>query len=376
VASAYCKPLINTEEMDRDDDGKVDEFQKTVENTEEIREKEHLSEGDMVLNAAQLALMEGTDRALDLSGDGSKTNGGKWPKTGKLVNIPYTVDPNNMKKWSKTQKANFNKALKSFETNTCIRFVQRKKEANYLYIKDGGGCWSKVGMNTGKQDLSLEKNCLNEVGTPIHELMHAIGYMHEQSRSDRDTYITVNYNNIRSGMKRQFDKCKNCDLQGLAYDTGSVMQYHETAFSKDGTSKTMVSKDGSKLGQDNGFSKLDLKGINMIYCGGTAPATTTAKATTAKATTAAPATAAPATTQRPQTTTTTSQTSVCQGNLRTFDAGYGECWTYANDLPKWLEQWGVTLNYSNCNNKEHCKTVNNKKLCASDVCPECGCIRN
>ena len=91
--------------------------------------------------------------------------------------------------------------------------------------------------------------------------------MHEQSRSDRDTYITVNYKNIRSGMKRQFDKCKNCDLQGLAYDTGSVMQYHETAFSKDGTSKTMVSKDGSKLGQDNGFSKLDLKGINMIYCG-------------------------------------------------------------------------------------------------------------
>ena len=55
------------------------------------------------------------------------------------------------------------------------RFVQRKKEANYLYIKDGGGCWSKVGMNTGKQDLSLAKGCLDHVGPPIHELMHAIG---------------------------------------------------------------------------------------------------------------------------------------------------------------------------------------------------------
>ena len=90
--------------------------------------------------------------------------------------------------------------------------------------------------------------------------------MHEQSRSDRDTYITVNYNNIRSGMKRQFDKCKNCDLQGLAYDTGSVMQYHEWAFSND-KGPSMVSKNGKKLGQDNGFSDLDLKGINMIYCG-------------------------------------------------------------------------------------------------------------
>ena len=107
---------------DRNDDGPVDEFEKTVENTEEIRKKEHLSEGDMVLNAAQMALMEGTARALDLSGDGSKTNGGKWPKTGKFVNVPYTVDPKNLAKWSKKQKANFNKALKSFETNTCIRY--------------------------------------------------------------------------------------------------------------------------------------------------------------------------------------------------------------------------------------------------------------
>ena len=70
-------------------------------------------------------------------------------------------------------------------------------------------------------------------------------------------------------MKRQFDKCKNCDLQGLAYDTGSVMQYMEYSFSKNEAAGlwTLKSKDGSKLGQDNGPSKRDIQGINKVYCG-------------------------------------------------------------------------------------------------------------
>ena len=56
-----------------------------------------------------------------------------------------------------------------------FRFIPRTTETNYLFIKDGGGCWSKVGLNGGKQDLSLNARCLNEVGSPTHELMHAIG---------------------------------------------------------------------------------------------------------------------------------------------------------------------------------------------------------
>ncbi len=99
-----------------------------------------------------------------------------------------------------------------------------------------------------------------------HIFTFCLGYMHEQSRKDRDDYITVNWDNIKTGMKSQFTKCKGCDLQGLKYDTGSVMQYHEWSFSN-GKGKTMVSKDGSKLGQDDGFSTMDLQGINMIYCG-------------------------------------------------------------------------------------------------------------
>ena len=40
----------------------------------------------------------------------------------------------------------------------------------------GDGCWSWVGRTGGKQELSLKSgSCAYQVGTPIHELMHAIG---------------------------------------------------------------------------------------------------------------------------------------------------------------------------------------------------------
>jgi len=219
-------------------------------------------------------------------------------------------------------------------------------------------------MNGGKQDLSLNARCLNEVGTPIHELMHVIGYMHEQSRKDRDSYITINWNNIRPAMKSQFAKCESCDLQGLAYDTGSVMQYMEYSFSINEAAglKTMVAKDGSKLGQDNGFSKLDLQGINMIYCGGAAPSTSAPGATTAApATTEKPATAAP--TAAP--TTTKPQTGACLGNNFDFWGGWGGCWTYD-------QKWNQWSNYPWC--KTHYDVW--QQLYASDVCPECGCTKN
>jgi len=46
--------------------------------------------------------------------------------------------------------------------------------------------------------LNLGDGC-RSVGVSVHELMHALGFLHEHNRPDRDEYVIVNYENIRSG---------------------------------------------------------------------------------------------------------------------------------------------------------------------------------
>ena len=56
-------------------------------------------------------------------------------------------------------------------------------------------CYSMIGRQGGKQQISLGQGC-GYKGVAIHEMMHALGFYHEQSRLDRDNYITINWNNI------------------------------------------------------------------------------------------------------------------------------------------------------------------------------------
>lgn len=40
----------------------------------------------------------------------------------------------------------------------------------------------------------------------MHELGHVIGLGHEQARSDRDEYVTIDFDNIKDGMAHNFKK--------------------------------------------------------------------------------------------------------------------------------------------------------------------------
>lgn len=58
----------------------------------------------------------------------------------------------------------------------------------------------------------------------VHEIGHAIGFYHEQSRNDRDDHIHIIWKNVASGKTSQFDKGIESP-RGVEYDYTSVMHY-------------------------------------------------------------------------------------------------------------------------------------------------------
>ena len=59
-------------------------------------------------------------------------------------------------------------------------------------------CYSKVGRQGGEQILSLGDGC-SHTSTAMHELMHAVGFFHENTRYDRDRFVKVLWWNIQYG---------------------------------------------------------------------------------------------------------------------------------------------------------------------------------
>lgn len=94
-------------------------------------------------------------------------------------------------------------AMEDYHKYTCIKFKPYTGEENdYIRITAGNsGCWSSVGRIGGRQDVNLQvPGCITKKGTVIHELMHAVGFLHEQSRYERDDYVYIQWQNILSGI--------------------------------------------------------------------------------------------------------------------------------------------------------------------------------
>lgn len=160
-----------------------------------------------------------------------------------------------------------------WKSKTCLKFVLRSHQPNYVEFKQPtSGCSSAVGMQGGKQTIKLAQGC--GFGAAVHEIMHAAGFWHEQSRPDRDSFVTIKWENIQAGKSHNFNRKSGSEIDsmGSVYDYGSIMHYGATAFSKNGEDTIDPKVAGVTIGQRAGLSDHDVWQFKKLYnCLATCP---------------------------------------------------------------------------------------------------------
>jgi len=163
-------------------------------------------------------------------------------------------------------------AMAEWEAVAGVDFIPRTSEIAYINLTNSDGNWSYVGRQGGKQDIGLFNWTYKFI--IAHELGHALGLWHEQSRPDRDTYVTIHLENVQAGTENNFSKVGQA--YG-AYDFDSIMHYDDYAFSMNGQ-PTIVANAGYEsqqalMGNRSHLSLGDKAVMAMLYPSGETPAT-------------------------------------------------------------------------------------------------------
>ncbi|MCM1078652.1 MAG: M12 family metallopeptidase [Bacteroidales bacterium] len=164
-------------------------------------------------------------------------------------------------------------ALSNLSTHTGINFIESSScPQRHLEFHVSNGNSSYIGMQDDGNVINLAR--YQPVGVAMHETMHSLGYFHEQSRTDRDQYITVYFENIENDKKSNFHTYQEDGYEGFNigdFDYNSIMMYGSGHFSANGQytmkrNDTMNSYGGGYIyANRTALSEGDIAGLYFIY---------------------------------------------------------------------------------------------------------------
>jgi hypothetical protein len=114
-------------------------------------------------------------------------------------------------------------AIKTFEQQTNVRFVARYLQEDYIRFskQTAGNPNSREGRQGGRQFVNAS---LNDVGSIMHEIGHAIGMMHEHQRDDRDDFVIFHPERVTENADQY--ELQDTESRTEKYDFQSLMHYN------------------------------------------------------------------------------------------------------------------------------------------------------
>jgi hypothetical protein len=180
----------------------------------------------------------------------------RWP----TPEIPYANQVSNPER--------VEQALKYLSTHTPLKFVPYNGQKDAIVFTNADDrCLSYVGRVGGTQPIFLSPDC--GVSEIMHEVLHAVGFIHEQSRADRDPYVEVLWDNIEDSKRGQFEKLPASYMEILGsspFDYHSIMMYSPRAFAKAPDLQTLRSRTNERIEPaENSLSPEDIARLERLY---------------------------------------------------------------------------------------------------------------
>lgn len=165
--------------------------------------------GDMVIPDEQITL---TPPIVTTEGHGP-AGAYKWPN--------HKVSYQFASGFTTAQKNTILTAMADWTAKSGIIF-EAVTSGYYLTIQPGGSNNCTVGYVSG---ATMNLSNPEAKGIVVHELGHAIGLHHEQLRADRDSYISVKWDNIYASSQSGYNKLTGMNYGGTTFDISSIMLY-------------------------------------------------------------------------------------------------------------------------------------------------------